>query len=169
MINWYLIVVIVFISGTASKHHLIEWEAKEAEPAPDNYDFYGITINDEFPGPNLEFYTGDTVEIHLFNSLARPISLHWHGLKMRGTPESDRVPGVTQSPIAPGELYIYRFNIGSQVGTHWYHAHIGLDAELVFGAIIIHPNPSSWEEIITLDPRYDYEGERVFIDFWAVA
>ena len=34
-------------------------------------------------------------------------TVHWHGIRQYGTPESDGVPGVTQCPIAPGESMTY--------------------------------------------------------------
>ena len=38
---------------------------------------------------------------------------------MQGTPWSDGVPGLTQTPIEPGASYIYRFK-AYPPGTYWY-------------------------------------------------
>jgi hypothetical protein len=40
---------------------------------------------DEFPGPTIEARSGDTLEIEVFNFAEEGISLHWHGLHMKGT------------------------------------------------------------------------------------
>ena len=37
---------------------------------------------------------------------------------MDGTPWSDGVPGLTQTPIEPGDSYVYRFK-ASPSGTYW--------------------------------------------------
>ena len=42
--------------------------------------------------------------------------------RMRGTPWSDGVPGLTQKPIEPGQSYVYRFK-AYPPGTYWYHSH----------------------------------------------
>ena len=38
----------------------------------------------QFPGPTIEARSGDTLEIEIFNSAEEEVSLHWHGLHMRG-------------------------------------------------------------------------------------
>lgn len=39
---------------------------------------------DRFPGPTIEARSGDTLEIEVINLLDEGVSLHWHGLHMRG-------------------------------------------------------------------------------------
>jgi FtsP/CotA-like multicopper oxidase with cupredoxin domain len=43
-----------------------------------------LTAIDLFPGPTIEARPGDTLEIEVFNFLDEGVSLHWHGLHMRG-------------------------------------------------------------------------------------
>jgi hypothetical protein len=43
-----------------------------------------LIMADEFPGPTIEARSGDTLEIEVFNFAEEYISLHWHGLHMRG-------------------------------------------------------------------------------------
>jgi FtsP/CotA-like multicopper oxidase with cupredoxin domain len=43
-----------------------------------------LTRTDQFPGPTIEARSGDTLEIEVFNSAEEEVSLHWHGLHMRG-------------------------------------------------------------------------------------
>lgn len=48
------------------------------------------------------------------------------------------VPGVTQCPIAPGQIVTYKFK-ATQYGTSWYHSHLSLQAALgMAGPIVIH-------------------------------
>lgn len=45
-----------------------------------------IYISDQFPGPTIEARSGDRLEIVVHNDLEdEELSLHWHGLYMRGT------------------------------------------------------------------------------------
>ncbi len=39
---------------------------------------------DQFPGPTIEARSGDILEITVLNFLDEGVSLHWHGLHMRG-------------------------------------------------------------------------------------
>jgi FtsP/CotA-like multicopper oxidase with cupredoxin domain len=43
-----------------------------------------LTIVGQYPGPTLEARSGDILEIEVFNFSEEEISLHWHGLYMRG-------------------------------------------------------------------------------------
>lgn len=61
--------------------------------------------------------------MHAFCRFVAQFAEHWHGIFQHGTPESDGVPGVTQWNIYPGESYTYRFNVSSQYGAYWHHAH----------------------------------------------
>ena len=101
-----------------------------------------VTINGRFPGPTLEVWENAQVVVHVTNRLeATPISIHWHGMRMRETPWMDGVAYVTQCPILPGDIifslfytinlsilfkkghtFTYRFK-AKPAGTHWYHGH----------------------------------------------
>jgi FtsP/CotA-like multicopper oxidase with cupredoxin domain len=39
---------------------------------------------DQFPGPTVEARSGDILQIEVFNLAEESVSLHWHGLHMRG-------------------------------------------------------------------------------------
>lgn len=94
-------------------------------------------FNGTFPGPLIEACWGDTVEIHVRNSLANNgTSIHWHGIRQWETMHMDGVNGLTQCPIAPQSEFVYRWN-ATQYGTSWYHSHYsvqyadGLQAPIV--------------------------------------
>ncbi len=39
---------------------------------------------DQFPGPTIEARSNDVLEIEVFNFADEEVSLHWHGLHMKG-------------------------------------------------------------------------------------
>lgn len=57
------------------------------------------------PGPALRIRQGETLRLRLENGTARPLSLHWHGL--RGAAAMDGVGGFSQPAVAPGEHFDY--------------------------------------------------------------
>lgn len=98
---------------------------------------------DEFPGPTLETRSGDTLVIEVSNLLQdEGVSLHWHGLHMKGqntfyhvrwdmlglisameigANEMDGAVGITQTEIAPGSEFTYNFQIDhDQEGSFWW-------------------------------------------------
>ena len=98
-----------------------------------------IAINGQMPGPTIITHYNQTLNIMVFNELGNVegISIHWHGIHQRGTPEADGVAYITQNPILPLHSYTYTFK-ASPAGTHWYHAHSGeqrLDG--LYGALIV--------------------------------
>ncbi len=86
-----------------------------------------IAVNGQIPMPTLIFTEGDTAEIYVHNELNEETSLHWHGLFLPN--KEDGVPNLTQMPIKPHTMHIYRFPI-IQHGTHWYHSHTGLQEQI---------------------------------------
>lgn len=85
----------------------------------------GIFVNGQFPAPPIEANWGDTVQVVINNRITGPeegTSMHWHGIRQKGTQWFDGVPSVTQCPIAPGSSITYRFKADTY-GTSWYHSH----------------------------------------------
>jgi FtsP/CotA-like multicopper oxidase with cupredoxin domain len=59
--------------------------------------FQVFAINNQFPGPLINVTEGDTVVVRVTNTVPRDsISLHFHGLSMKGHPEMDGAAGFTQ-------------------------------------------------------------------------
>ncbi|MPC09898.1 L-ascorbate oxidase [Portunus trituberculatus] len=78
---------------------------------------------------------GDRVVVNVKNLLhSDGLTMHWHGLTMRGssttdpdspaegTPYMDGTPGITQCAIPARSTFKYSF-IASNAGTHFYHSH----------------------------------------------
>ena len=98
---------------------------------------HAITINGTVPGPVIRLKEGQTVRLHVTNTLAEDTSIHWHGLLVPF--EMDGVPGVSFPGIRPGETFTYEFPV-KQSGTYWFHSHSGLqEQEGHYAAMIIDP------------------------------
>ncbi|KAI1822179.1 multicopper oxidase [Xylaria intraflava] len=106
--------------------------------APDGVPRMTLSINGSIPGPAIEADWGDTVVVHVKNSLQNNgTSIHWHGIRQKGSVDQDGVASVTQCPVAPGESITYTWK-AEQYGTTWYHSHFSLQAwNGVFGPIVI--------------------------------
>ncbi|MCF9034779.1 copper resistance system multicopper oxidase [Acinetobacter nectaris] len=98
-----------------------------------------ITVNGQFPAPNLTFTEGDEAVIHVHNSLKNePTSVHWHGILLPNA--MDGVPGLGGfKEIQPNGDFTYRFKL-RQSGTYWYHAHSdGQEQDGLYGAFVVYP------------------------------
>ena len=83
-----------------------------------------LTVNGISPGPIIESYAGDTLNVLVVNNLPinMSVSIHWHGQLQYQTPAMDGVPGVTQCAIPSGASFLYSFETHT-AGTYWYHGH----------------------------------------------
>ncbi|KAJ5726946.1 extracellular dihydrogeodin oxidase/laccase [Penicillium malachiteum] len=126
--------------------------------APDGVEMPVQLINGSFPGPTIIADWGDTVVIHVTNSLQNNgTGLHFHGIRQNFTNQMDGVPSITQCPIAPGESYTYRWR-AVEYGTGWYHSHFYVQAwDGVFGGIIINGPATA---------NYDIDLGHVFLNDW---
>lgn len=78
--------------------------------------------NGTTPGPTIQVYPGDYVNIRVYNNLSEATSVHWHGLDVPN--DMDGVPDIEPSPkINPGSYFDYKFQIINPPGTHMYHTH----------------------------------------------
>lgn len=121
-----------------------------AKMAPDVVERDVLVVNNAFPGPTIEANWGDTIEVTITNNITGPeegTSLHWHGLLQVHTEYEDGVPGISQCPIAPGEIFTYKFQ-ADLYGTSWWHSHFSAQyAGGVVGAMIIHgPDNAKYDE-----------------------
>ena len=78
------------------------------------------SYNSVVPGPELRVRQGEHLRIAVENRLAEETTVHWHGLRVPNA--MDGVPHLTQKPIAPGETFVYKFEV-RDAGTYWYHPH----------------------------------------------
>ena len=138
----------------------------ELTAAPVSKQLSGRTLrmyayNGSIPGPLLRVKQGSTLTVRFTNRLDLDSSVHWHGVRVENG--SDGVPGVTQSPVRPGDEYTYRLRF-PDAGLFWYHPHLREDVtqELgLYGGILVEPSakpgqPGGWpatdrEVVVFLD------------------
>ncbi|PHI21276.1 copper oxidase [Lewinellaceae bacterium SD302] len=97
----------------------------------------GMTVNGGIPGPVLTFKEGEYAKITIINKMDAETSIHWHGILLPNF--YDGVPYLNTPPVAPGESFVYEFEL-KQSGTYWYHSHTMLQEQSgVYGSIVIEP------------------------------
>ncbi|GAB1332157.1 multicopper oxidase family protein [Streptomyces sennicomposti] len=81
----------------------------------------GQSYNGSFTAPTLHLLPGEHATITLVNNLSVATNLHFHGLHVSPTNNSDD----SFLCVAPGTTFHYRLNLPTDhpVGTYWYHSH----------------------------------------------
>ena len=128
-----------------------------------------IAINEKFPGPTIEAYEGQAMIIHVRNLMHTDCTtVHFHGIHQRGSPESDGVAFISQTPILPGQTFTYKFTAYPH-GTNFYHAHIGDQRSMgLYGGLIIYPQYQFYSQpqvgftVILQDWNHDDEPETLY-------
>ncbi|KZC40554.1 MULTISPECIES: copper resistance system multicopper oxidase [Rhodanobacter] len=124
-----------------------------------------ITVNGSVPGPLLRWRQGTTVNLRVTNRLRVPTSIHWHGIILPF--QMDGVPGISFGGIAPGESFLYRFQV-RQSGTYWYHSHSGFQEQnALYGPLVIEPDgperyPTDRDYVVMLNDWTDEDPERIY-------
>lgn len=98
--------------------------------------------NGHVNGPLIEAVEGERVRIYVTNDIPAPTTIHWHGFLLPNG--MDGVSGLTQPPIAPGETWVYEFEL-VQHGTHMFHSHhdtMTQEGLGLTGMFVIHPKQS---------------------------
>jgi FtsP/CotA-like multicopper oxidase with cupredoxin domain len=106
--------------------------AGAAHPMTDVWAYNGAV-----PGPLIRARIGDRLRVEVENALAEETTVHWHGLRVPHA--MDGVPHLTQKPIAPGQRFVYEFDLNDS-GTYWYHPHANALEQIergLAGALIV--------------------------------
>jgi len=102
-----------------------------------------LTYNGTVPGPTIEIYEGDEVELTLINQLDVDASVHVHGVHYKIDSDGTR---HTRSFAPPGGRYVYRWVAAPGTAGYWpYHDHVigpGMDGvrgieQGLYGAVIV--------------------------------
>ena len=123
------------------------------------------TVNGGIPGPILRWKEGTTVNLRVTNRLRVPTSIHWHGIILPF--QMDGVPGLSFDGIAPGETFLYRFQV-RQSGTYWYHSHSGYQEQTgLYGPLVIEPagpdrHRTDRDYVVMLNDWTDENPERIY-------
>lgn len=152
----FIILLIVFLKSELVEYTLnVEYKWMTI----DNFKKAVICVNGMNVGPLIRCNKGDTLRINVVNSLhLKGITVHWHGLKMKGTPWLDGTP-VSQCLIEAGTNMTYEF-VANDIGTHWYHSHTELQRDDAFYGPLIIDDINISNKII-----YDEEYIVTFSDF----
>lgn len=135
------------------------FELTNTTASPDGYERTILSVNGSIPGPTIEANWGDTVKVHVTNSLSNNgTSLHFHGIRQNHTNSMDGVNSITQCPVAPGDSLTYTWR-ATQYGSSWYHSHYSLQAwEGVLGGIVINGPATA---------SYDTDLGTLFLNDWS--
>lgn len=136
-----------------------------------------MSVNRQLPGPSIQVCQDDIVVVDVENDMVRKnftiyfkfsyflpafqdgtaTTIHWHGLRQKGTPFADGVPFLTQCPIYYGTTFRYAF-YARDAGTHLWHSHAGQHkANGIYGPIVVRKQE---EKSATL---YDYDPHDFFV------
>jgi FtsP/CotA-like multicopper oxidase with cupredoxin domain len=105
--------------------------------APDGRERELWGYDGKVPGPVIRARTGETLRVKVINELGTPTSVHWHGMHQPGTWQMDGVADVSQAPIPAGAEFVSEYK-ATPAGTHWYHAHLGVQyGNGLFGPLVV--------------------------------
>ncbi|KAH7355718.1 multicopper oxidase [Pyrenochaeta sp. MPI-SDFR-AT-0127] len=140
-------------------------ELTDVTVAPDGVSRSAMAVNGTIPGPTLFADWGDTVVVHVTNSLADSLngtSIHWHGIRQNYTNDQDGVTSITQCPTAPSDSLTYTWR-ATQYGSTWYHSHFALQAwQGILGGIIINgPATANYDEDLGMLFLNDWDHQTV--------
>lgn len=125
-----------------------------------------ILVNGQYPGPTVECFENDILEINVVNKMiSEGTSIHWHGIHPVDTPWTDGTYGVSQGAILPGANFTYTFRAWP-AGTHYWHSHMdGMQsAKGLRGPIIVKKQPA--EDPVLQKFHYDEDKLVVLSDEW---
>lgn len=110
-------------------------------------------IPGSFLGPIIRLQKGQKVRVHYHNQLNEPSITHWHGLHV-----PTLMDGQPQYAIAPGEKFVYEFEVLNRASMNIYHPHPhGRTAAQVYhglaGALVVNDEEEAKLEL----PAGDYE------------
>jgi len=135
----------------------IELDARPIKISIDNNQIRAYGYNGQIPGPLIKVEKGYTIFVDFENNLDVETTVHWHGLRLEN--ENDGVPGSTQDPIQPGEIFRYKLDFPDE-GIYWYHPHVREDYQQelgLYGNILVvsdkedYYNEVNREELLVLD------------------
>ncbi|WP_437934488.1 multicopper oxidase family protein [Sorangium sp. So ce341] len=110
--------------------------------------------NGQVLGPTIRVQRGERVRVTFTNRLARPTTVHWHGVRLPNA--MDGVPGVTQPAVPPGGTFVYEF-VPKDAGTFWFHPHLRSSEQVergLYGVLVVEdpvPPPYSRDIVWVLD------------------
>lgn len=170
--DWGTTNVEVEIDSDGQRILRYDWHVARHKLPLDGVEKELVLVNGMFPGPNIHGQVGDRVVVNVHNDLEgeETTSVHWHGIKQRGTNSMDGAVGITQCGIPPGDNLTYSFVL-DESGTYWWHSHVGTQRlDGMFGGLIVKGEDEHYSEIndsyddeivVILSDHYHRAGERI--------
>lgn len=124
--------------------------------------------NGAVSGPEIRVRQGERLRVAVENGLDEETTVHWHGMRVPNP--MDGVPHLTQTPIAPGETFVYEFDC-PDAGTFWYHPHQRSFEQVgrgLYGPLIVEePEPLALDRDVTwvLDDWRMHQNASISDDF----
>jgi FtsP/CotA-like multicopper oxidase with cupredoxin domain len=122
-----------------------------------------LTYDGLVPGPLLRGKQGDEFALRLVNKLDRPVTFSLQGLRVPNAMAG--VAGLTQSAVAPGQSFDYRFT-ARDAGLSWYQSHVLPETSEqlgrgLYGALIVdEPKPPvADKDMLILLADWSFEGQ----------
>jgi suppressor of ftsI len=110
--------------------------------------FVTYAFNGQIPGPLIRVRQNATITVRFHNKIDLPSAVHWHGVRLANA--NDGVPGITQTPVAPGDSFTYHVHF-PDAGVYWYHPHVREDIEQamgLFGTMLVDsPDPAYYSPV----------------------
>jgi FtsP/CotA-like multicopper oxidase with cupredoxin domain len=124
-------------------------------------------IYGETPFPVFRARVGETVKARLVNGLREHTTIHWHGLRIPNA--MDGVPYVTQTPVLPGEDFLYEFALPDP-GLFFFHPHCNTAEQFgrgLAGVLLVDDETDSGfdDDILCALRDWRVDGEGGFLPF----
>ncbi|KAJ2450230.1 ferroxidase fet3 [Coemansia sp. RSA 2336] len=117
IIGWLIGVVLA-----ADVH--VSWDVSFQNVTRDGFSTHLATVvNGKLPIPPVYVDPGDTLHLHVHNSLPHALSIHAHGLFQRNTTYYDGTGMITECGIPPHHNFTYKIRTTDQTGMFWLHGH----------------------------------------------
>lgn len=135
----------------------LDLEAGFVKKKVGNRELVMLAFNKQIPGPLIEVTEAARIFVNFRNETPMPTAIHWHGLRLDN--RYDGVPGVTQDPVLPGEVFRYQVHFPDP-GIYWYHPHHREDVQQELGLagnMVVEPKDEGYyndvehEKVVMLD------------------
>ncbi|KAJ2613075.1 ferroxidase fet3 [Coemansia sp. RSA 1365] len=116
------VLLLLLLSAAKAARQVVNWDVGYVFADHVGGSREAIGVNGKLPIPPVHITEGDTLVLHVHNSLNVSTSIHAHGIFQTNTSYMDGAAMVTQCGIPPGKSFTYEYKV-NQAGTFWLHGH----------------------------------------------